>query len=430
MPLAQESTNGAADHSWSVQTGAFENHALLQPNTAGVALRPTVVGVAVRISNFSLIEKNFGNQAANELISRIDRIMAIEYDCQPGDEFQRGHLSYIIPKMAAVQIEYRNMFREEAAAQAITAVVVAASCTISGDLPIPVLQVAAVLPGETAPFASGLEVMLALARQKLCRETEAGFSDESDAAQAIYRRHMLTAADFLSALLDGHGEEYASPICSGDSFVELYKSLFVAGVGTDNQICSLSDGYRSVAHVGLARAVDEMRVSRSLRFLSDQGLARMGVQISADSAVLDHWWRAIVSEIMADKGLASRLYLEILPPTGTGPNPALLDFCREIRALGVHLVLDQFGAGGSSLHDILALQPDYIKIEPSFLWRAQGCDRAFQTLRHLIGFSHSLKAPAIITGVDSPQLAALASDAGGLWLSGRQFGSNRASYSL
>ena len=419
MAFATKSMIETVNRSGAMPAGTVEHSFLLQPSGAGVALC---------ISNFSLIEKNFGYRAARDLAKRIDRIMAIEYNCQPGDEFRPGHLSYYLPKIVSVDTSISLLTREESSAQAIMAIIVAASCSNQGELPIPVLQVATVLPGESAPFSGSKDGLMALARQKLRSEATLRIVDSTDAAEAIYRGQMRDAALYLSMLLGEHGKEYAASVTSGDGNAELYRSLVIAGIGADNQIASFDEGYRSVAHLGLARAVDQMRVGRALRDLAGAPLARLGLQISIQSAVLDHWWRDIIADCEADSSLASRLYLEILPLNEVGPNVGLLEFCHKMRSLGVRIVLDQFGSGGSSLRDILALQPDYVKIEPSFLWRALSNADAFLTLRHLIGFAHSLKAPTIISGVDSPQLAALALDAGGLWQTGRQYAFNKASY--
>ena len=421
MAFATDSMIEAVNPSGPIPAGAVENSFLLQSSGAGVALC---------ISNFALIEKNFGYRAAQDLAKRIDRIMAIEYDCQPGDEFRPGHLCYYLPKITTADTSVSLLTREESIAQAVMAIVVAASCANQGELPIPVLQAAAVLPGESAPFTGSKEGLVALARQKLRSEATLKIVDSIDSAEAIYRSRMRDAALYLSMLLGDHGREYAASITSADGNSELYRSLVIAGVGPDNQIASFDEGYRSVAHLGLARAVDQMRVGRALGDLAGAPLARLGVQISIQSAVLDYWWRDIIAECEADRILAGRLYLEILPLNGASPNVGLLGLCQKMRALGVRIVLDQFGSGGSSLRDILALQPDYVKIEPSFLWRAHSNVDAFLTLRHLIGFAHSIKAPTIISGVDSPQLAALASDAGGVWHTGRQYRFNKASYGM
>ena len=421
MAFATNSRIEAVNPSGALPGAGFEQGFLLQPTGAGVALC---------ISNFSLIEKNFGYRAARDLASRIDRIMAIEYDCQPGDEFRPGYLSYYLPKIALESTTLSRLTREESSAQAIMAIIVAASCGNKGELPIPVLQVATVLPGELAPFSGSKAGLVALARQKLRSEASLELVDSTDAAEAIYRSQMRNAALYLSMLLGEHGNEYAASITSGDGDSELYQSLVIAGIGPDNQIASFDDGYRSVAHLALARAVDQMRVGRAIQDLAGAPLARLGVQISIQSAVLDHWWRDITADCEADRSLASRLYLEIVPLSGVSPNVGLLEFCQKMRSLGVRIVLDQFGSGESSLRDILSLQPDYMKIDPSFLWRAQSNADAFLTLRHLVGFAHSIKAPTIISGVDSPQLAALASEAGGIWHTGRHYAFNKASYAM
>ena len=421
MAFATNSRIEAVNPSGTLPTGGFEHSFLLAPTGAGVALC---------ISNFSLIEKNFGYRAARDLASRIDRIMAIEYDCQPGDEFRPGYLSYYLPKITLEGGSLSRLTREESCAQAIMAIIVAASCGNKGELPIPVLQVATVLPGESAPFSGSKAGLVALARQKLRSEASLKLVDSTDAAEAIYRSQMRNAALYLSMLLGEHGNEYAASITSGDGNSELYQSLVIAGIGQDNQIASFDEGYRSVAHLGLARAVDQMRVGRALQDLAGAPLARLGVQISIQSAVLDHWWLDITADCEADRSLAGRLYLEIVPLSGVSPNVGLLEFCQKMRSLGVRIVLDQFGSGESSLRDILSLQPDYIKIDPSFLWRAHSNADAFLTLRHLVGFAHSIKAPTIISGVDSPQLAALASDAGGIWHAGRHYAFNKASYAM
>jgi diguanylate cyclase (GGDEF)-like protein len=88
---------------------------------------------------------------------------------------------------------------------------------------------------------------------------------------------------------------------------------------------------------------------------------------------------------------------------------------RRLGALGIRIVLDDFGTGQSSLGRLRDLPFDQLKIDRSFIGGIQADDRDLQITRSAIDLGHSLDIAVVAEGLESPadwhRLAALGCDA-------------------
>lgn len=384
---------------------------------------PQGAGVALRVTNLREIERAFGWREAREVVERIKGILDKQFGITQVEELEVGVLSFFLSSDCFDVLGVVEGRVEADLSQSLQAIIVSIFLSDSSFESIPVVATNVAVPGESAPLVSTITGLVALARQKqrgLAVGT--GWASGHRAARQQYRQLTVQAAKYLSGLLSPDSSELAAPICRAASRRGMYQSLELHCLTETGQRYSLTESYDAVVALGLARAVDEMRVMRAIRCLAADSLISLGVQISADSAVLDHWWTSIMEELDSNRSLSGRLYLELQPPFDSFSRPALVDFSKEMQSRGVVIVLDRFGAGGSALRDIMVIQPDYVKIEKSFLWRAREGMEAFQTLKHLVGLAHSLKAPAIVSGVDSEELAKVAVEAGAIWQCGEYIG--------
>lgn len=103
-----------------------------------------------------------------------------------------------------------------------------------------------------------------------------------------------------------------------------------------------------------------------------------------------------------------RLELEITETALLSRSNHVLDNFTALKALGVTLALDDFGAGWSSLDTLRRFPFDRLKIDQSFVANMQSDTRAAAIVRAVLSLGHALQVPVTAEGVETPgQLAAL-----------------------
>ncbi|ABD89699.1 sensor domain-containing phosphodiesterase [Rhodopseudomonas palustris] len=95
-----------------------------------------------------------------------------------------------------------------------------------------------------------------------------------------------------------------------------------------------------------------------------------------------------------------RLIVEITEHSSVGNYDAILDVLRPLRQRGLRLAVDDAGAGYSSLHHILNMQPDFIKLDIG-LTQNIDLDPARKALaRALVGFARDTGSRIVAEGVE------------------------------
>jgi diguanylate cyclase len=76
---------------------------------------------------------------------------------------------------------------------------------------------------------------------------------------------------------------------------------------------------------------------------------------------------------------------------------------RELRALGVRIAIDDFGTGQSSLSRLGEINPDYVKLDRSFVAPLDDPTRSTTLVRGVISLAHDLGAVVVGEGVETQQ---------------------------
>lgn len=175
---------------------------------------------------------------------------------------------------------------------------------------------------------------------------------------------------------------------------------------------------QALERLGLAPAFDREIVGRVIEALRADPFAVLGVNISAQSADTGGWWTDVAPLLREHPGIARRLVIEITETTPYPSTRQAIAFAAEARALGCRVALDDFGVGHASLHTMLALSPAIIKIDALFVRTAASSAAAGAMFRHLVGLAVSTGALAVVEGIETPEQAARALDAGATWQQG------------
>jgi EAL domain-containing protein (putative c-di-GMP-specific phosphodiesterase class I) len=251
--------------------------------------------------------------------------------------------------------------------------------------------------------------------------------DEDWAAQ--YRRDMMLAAQALAGTEEERLELRWQAVRSASAPERaLYHEGLARLISREGQPLSPAAFVPALERLGLVRAFDRDVFTLVLNELENFPGARLGVNISAQSARLDGWWFSTLERLRANPDLARRLVVEITETAAlTGEAHR---FVSALRRLGCRIALDDFGVGHASVRNAMALMPDIIKVDAFFLRRAGSSDQSEALLEHLVGIAAHCAPVVIVEGVETAAQSRMAerlqaryqSPANACWQQGYHFG--------
>lgn len=239
---------------------------------------------------------------------------------------------------------------------------------------------------------------------------------------AIYKSDMQIVAHAFRCISDGRMIHHWQPVCDyGHPDRVLYHEGLVR-FGDQSEALSPTVIFPALARTGMSWTFDWLMVRFVLDELRNDPNATLAVNISAASAHLNGWWASILADLATRPDVADRLVVEI---TETEPIPYIeqaVAFARRLREIGATLALDDFGAGFTSIRQLMELVPALVKIDGLFLKRATRDRQPCQSLPHLIGLIRELGGTVIIEGVETQGMADLAYVSGATWQQGYHYG--------
>ncbi len=110
----------------------------------------------------------------------------------------------------------------------------------------------------------------------------------------------------------------------------------------------------------------------------------------------------LVHSILLETGLKpDRLELEITEGVLIDDFPRAVSVLRKLRTLGVHIALDDFGSGFSSMSYLHAFPFEKIKIDRVFIGDLEHNHHSMAIVRAIITLGHSLNIPTLAEGVET-----------------------------
>lgn len=104
------------------------------------------------------------------------------------------------------------------------------------------------------------------------------------------------------------------------------------------------------------------------------------------------------------KKIGNRLIIEILETESIEDLEIMQQFIKEVRAFGVRIAIDDFGTGHSNFSNIIAIDPDYIKIDGSFIKNIDKDMKAFTLVKGIITSSKELNIKTIAEFVHKKEI--------------------------
>ena len=104
------------------------------------------------------------------------------------------------------------------------------------------------------------------------------------------------------------------------------------------------------------------------------------------------------------KKIGSRLIIEILETESIEDLEIMQKFVAEVRKYGVRIAIDDFGTGHSNFSNIIAIEPDYIKIDGSFIKNIHNDAKAYTIVKGIITASKELNIKTIAEFVHNKEV--------------------------
>ncbi len=218
---------------------------------------------------------------------------------------------------------------------------------------------------------------------------------------------------------------YLPIVAAGTGRVKTAEALLrwpqkVFGSRPIQQVISLAE------HTGLIVPIGEWVLRHSCEQLhawhsSGHSGLRLAVNLSAQEFSRDDLPRRI-ADILSDSSIEPR-YLDIEITEHILFRDALREFvmCRELRELGVGIVVDDYGTGACSLAHLASSPADTVKIDGSFVVHAETNPNDRATCAAVTAMAHELSLKVVAESVETVEQATLLQELGCDYLQGFLF---------
>jgi EAL domain-containing protein (putative c-di-GMP-specific phosphodiesterase class I)/GGDEF domain-containing protein len=173
----------------------------------------------------------------------------------------------------------------------------------------------------------------------------------------------------------------------------------------------------AIERFGLATALDREALALTLDAISawrEQGVRVPRIAVNVSAASLES--RTLATEVLhaleARALPTSQIAVELTESAALGDYNTCKRNLAELHAAGVRISLDDFGTGYSSVAHLRELPVDTIKLDQSFLRRADRDPRDAALVRGLAQLAHSLGFGVVAEGIERETQAAFAEECG------------------
>ena len=247
---------------------------------------------------------------------------------------------------------------------------------------------------------------LAMYRAKTVRDTYCTFSPDEDTRKVLSQQRYWDE-QIRRALDEERFELYVQPIVAlSDDTQPRYEVLLRMRTG-DGQVV-LPGGFLEVAErSGIILSVDRWVIRRSVELLAR--LSQTGVEAvfhvnvsgkSAGEPALVTEIAEILTELQVP---ADSLVIEITETSAVSNVQSTSRFGRDLRRIGCHFALDDFGVGYSSFSQLKNLPVDYLKIDGSFVRNLGSSKQDVHLVRAMVELATGLDKRTVAEFVETKE---------------------------
>lgn len=245
--------------------------------------------------------------------------------------------------------------------------------------------------------------------------------DRSEEAEAVVMAKRLHDAMRESRLAFAY-----QPIVSADTLAATHHECLLRVDDGDGAASAAPGTIAAIERLGDIPAIDRKTLDMALAVLERHPVASLSVNLSGLTVTNRAWLRSLNARLRFNPDLARRLMIEITETAAMRDIEDSARFIAQMRALGVRVALDDFGAGFTSFRHLKALAVDVVKIDSSFVAGvAENVDSQL-FIKSLTAVAHGLGLKSVAEGVATPADEAFLRGQGVSYFQGNRYGAPTA----
>ena len=246
---------------------------------------------------------------------------------------------------------------------------------------------------------------------------------ESALSRDVERRSRGTPTiDVVDALNTRRIVFARQPIVEARSRALAFSEALVRVRTNDGRIVNAGDIIPAIERAGLVPLVDGRMLELTTDYLAAHPEERLAINVSPLTIEGPDWLGMLAAHLGARPGIASRLIIEVTETAAVRDPHTTRARLDAMKALGVAIAIDDFGAGHTSFKHLRSFPIDILKIDGAFVQNLSRSsdDRFF--VRALVDLAHHLNITTVAEWVEDEETAQMLSEWGIDFLQGDHCG--------
>ncbi|MCU0831279.1 MAG: EAL domain-containing protein [Rhizobiaceae bacterium] len=216
----------------------------------------------------------------------------------------------------------------------------------------------------------------------------------------------LAGQSVITAIAENRLRLAFQPVLGAVSRKPAFHEALVRIEAKDGTLVDARDFITAAERLGLVRLVDHRTLELALDALRETD-AVLSINISGDTCHDPAWLSKLATAIEAAPALAKRLIVEITESHVSIQTEAIREFVDAVRAMGLRVAIDDFGAGYTSFRILKTLPFDIIKIDGDYARGMKTDPRDQVFVRSLVSIAKAVHAETVVEWVDDSDTADL-----------------------
>ena len=233
------------------------------------------------------------------------------------------------------------------------------------------------------------------------------------------RRTRITPPfDVLEALNERRIGFALQPVVEAGSRARAFSEILLRYTREDGQIVNAGDILPQVERAGLITLLDIRMLELAADYLAEHPAERVSMNISPATLESADFLGTLAAHLGRRPGIESRLIVEVTETIAVRDPDAARRRLDAMKALGVAIAIDDFGAGHTSFRHLRNFPVDILKIDGAFVQNLSRSsdDRFF--VRTLVDLAHHLGITTVAEWVESEETAKILAEWGVDFLQG------------
>ncbi len=239
----------------------------------------------------------------------------------------------------------------------------------------------------------------------------------------VERRSRGTAAlDVLDALNTRRIVFARQPIVDARTRALAFSEALVRVRMPDGRVVNAGDVVPAIERAGLVSLVDGRMLELTSEYLADHPEERLSINVSPLTIEASDWLGTLAAHIGARPGIAPRLIIEVTETAAVRDPHATRARLDAMKALGVAIAIDDFGAGHTSFKHLRSFPIDILKIDGAFVQNLSRSSNDRFFVRTLVDLAHHLNITTVAEWVEDEETARMLAEWGIDFLQGDHCG--------